>query len=125
MNSFVGFSSLKRDLSRDIHIIKNMNMKLQKRVIDEKEYFVNKNINLGHTNLIISEDENKKQPMSIKYEDAIYTIVYNGQIYNKDEIRKELKQLGYEFERIFRHRSFSKSVYSLWHRYIKQIKWDI
>lgn len=114
MCGFVGFSNLERDLSKDIHIIKDMNMKLQKRGPDEEGYYFNKNINLGHRRLIIIDAENGKQPMSVRYDDTTYTIVYNGQIYNKDEIKKDLVNLGYEFKRIFRYRSFIKSIYSVW-----------
>lgn len=119
MCGFVGFASLEKDLSKDIHIVKDMNMKLQKRGPDEEGYFFNKNINLGHRRLIIIDAENGKQPMSVKYNDTIYTIVYNGQIYNKNEIKEELKEVGYEFNRIFRYRSSIKSIYSLWYKCIE------
>ena len=102
MSDFIGFCSLKRDLSRDIHIIKNMNTKLEKGAKHEEEYFNTEKINLGYRKLIVKNVKTINQPMSIKYGDTIYTIVYNGQIYNKDEIRKELKEAGYEIERIFR-----------------------
>lgn len=97
MCGFAGFANLQKDLSEDIHIIKNMNKKLQKRGTDEEGYFFNRNINLGHRRLIIIDEKNGKQPMTIKHNDINYTIVYNGQIYNKQEIKKELQQLGYEF----------------------------
>lgn len=101
MCGFVGFANLNRDISEDIHIIKEMNSKLQKRGPDEEGYYTDTNINLGHRRLIIIDAENGKQPMSARYNDTTYTIVYNGQIYNKDEIRKDLIELGYEFNRIF------------------------
>ena len=101
MCGFVGICNLKRDISNEKEIIKQMNLKLQKRGPDEEGYFLNKNINLGHRRLSIIDKENGKQPMSIKYNDITYTIVYNGQIYNKDEIKKELIELGYSFKRIF------------------------
>ena len=119
MCGFVGFCSLKKELSKDMRIVKDMNNKLQKRGPDEEGYFFNKNINLGHRKLMITDSENKKQPMSIKYNNATYTIVYNGQIYNKSQIKKELQDLGYRFERRFRHRSFIKSIYPLWYKFIK------
>lgn len=119
MCGFVGFASLDRDLSNDRSIIEKMNLKLQKRGPDEEGYFFDKNINLGHRRLIIIDAENGKQPMSAKYNDTIYTMVYNGQIYNKDEIKSELVELGYEFNRLFRYRSITKGVYSFWYRYIK------
>lgn len=118
MCGFVGFANIEKDLSKDVHIIKDMNLKLQKRGPDEEGYFIEKNINLGHRRLIIIDAENGKQPMSAKYNDVTYTIVYNGQIYNKEEIKKELQELGYEFQRIFRYRGFIKSIYSLWDKYI-------
>lgn len=114
MCGFVGFANLKRDISNDIHIVKEMNSKLQKRGPDEEGYYIDTNINLGHRRLIIIDAENGKQPMSARYNDTTYTIAYNGQIYNKDEIRNELQDLGYEFNRIFRYRGFIKSIYSVW-----------
>lgn len=101
MCGFVGFSSLNRDLSNDRSIIEKMNLKLQKRGPDEEGYFFDKNVNLGHRRLIIIDVENGKQPMSAKINDNTYCIVYNGQIYNKDEIKNELVELGYEFNRLF------------------------
>ena len=107
MCGFVGFANLNKDVSKEIHILKDMNSKLQKRGPDEEGYFIDSNICLAHRRLIIIDKENGKQPMSVKLNDVTYTMVYNGQIYNKDEIREELKELGYEFKRIFRYRSTS------------------
>lgn len=101
MCGFVGICSLKKDLSNDEEIIKQMNLKIKKRGPDEEGYYIDKNINLGHRRLIIIDKENGKQPMSVKYNDTTYTMVYNGQIYNKDEIKNDLKDLGYRFKRIF------------------------
>lgn len=101
MCGFVGICNLKKDISSEKEIIKQMNLKLRKRGPDEEGYFFNKNINLGHRRLIIIDKENGKQPMSVKYNDVTYTIVYNGQIYNKEEIKNDLKDLGYSFKRIF------------------------
>lgn len=119
MCGFVGFANLDRDLSNDRSIIEKMNLKLQKRGPDEEGYFFDKNVNLGHRRLIIIDAENGKQPMSAKYNDWAYTMVYNGQIYNKDEIKTELVELGYEFNRLFRYRSIVKGIYSFWYRYTK------
>lgn len=117
MCGFVGFSNLQKDLSKEKHIIKNMNMKLKKRGPDEEGYFYDKNINMGHRRLIIIDAKNGKQPMSARYNDNTYTMVYNGQIYNKEEIKEELQDLGYKFTRIFRYRSSFKSIYRIWGRY--------
>ena len=48
----------------------------------------------GHKRLAIIDLENGNQPMY--YKD--YVIVYNGELYNTDEIRENLKKLGYTFD---------------------------
>ena len=101
MCGFVGVCTLKRDISNEKDIVKNMNLKLKKRGPDEEGYFLSSNIHLGHRRLVIIDKDNGKQPMSVKYNEITYTIVYNGQIYNKEEIRKELKEKGYCFKRLF------------------------
>ncbi len=52
----------------------------------------------GHKRLIVIDPEGGKQPMTYKYEDKFYTMVYNGQIYNTKELRKELEEAGFSFE---------------------------
>ena len=113
MCGFVGVANLKRDISKESYIVKEMNLRLQKRGPDEEGYYTDSNVNLGHRRLIIIDAENGKQPMSVKYNGTTYTIVYNGQIYNKDEIKKELIELGHEFKRIFRYRGFIKGIYTV------------
>lgn len=112
MSGFVGFANLNKDVSRDIYIIKDMNSKIQKKAADEEHYYIDKYVNLGYRENINNKKE--KQAMSIRYNDVIYSIVYNGQIYNKEEVKKELQELGYEFERRFRYRIIVKWVYSFW-----------
>ena len=55
---------------------------------------------LGHTRLsIIAMNSDGFQPMSIKRSDgSIYTITFNGEIYNYIELREELKKAGHSFE---------------------------
>ena len=58
--------------------------------------YLDKNIVLGYRN-----DKIQRKIMTIKYNGVAYTVVFNGQIYNKQEIKKELQEIGYEFERRF------------------------
>ena len=48
---------------------------------------------LVHRRLIVIDPENGSQPMT----DGNYTLVYNGELYNTDEIRAELKNRGVTF----------------------------
>lgn len=97
MCGFVGICNLKKDISKEEDTIKEMNLELQKRGPDEEGYFLDKNVLFGHRRLVIIDKENGKQPMTITKNDNDYTIIYNGQIYNKDEIKKELIELGHTF----------------------------
>ena len=98
MCGFVGFSNFKDNLDtpKNIDIIKKMNNTLSKRGPDEEGYYTNKNVALGHKRLIVVDPENGKQPMIESYSYGDYVIVYNGQIYNTDELSKSLKENGFE-----------------------------
>ena len=77
----------------DVRIIKRMTNTLKYRGPDQKGYFVDDNILLGHRRLSIIDLSNGKQPMSYMG----YTIVYNGELYNTDELRKKLSD-KYSFD---------------------------
>ena len=50
-----------------------------------------------HSRLIIRDPEGGKQPMHLTWAGEKYTIVYNGELYNTEEIRKELEEAGHTF----------------------------
>jgi asparagine synthase (glutamine-hydrolysing) len=65
---------------------------------DDGGYFFDKpafaDIGLGHRRLSIHDiSNNGHQPISFEY----LTMVYNGEVYNFKEIRKELESLRYNF----------------------------
>lgn len=97
MCGFVGFVNLKHDLQDRREIITRMTKKLAKRGPDEEHLYLAPNVNLGHRRLIILDPKNGGQPMSAKQGNNTYTIVYNGQLYNAKELRKELEEKGYSF----------------------------
>lgn len=83
-------------LSKDdfnINLFKNMLELMNNRGTDNTGYYFSKNISLGHKRLAIRDLENGNQPMFYKE----YVIVYNGEIYNTDTIKKELINKGYSF----------------------------
>jgi asparagine synthase (glutamine-hydrolysing) len=51
-----------------------------------------------HNRLSIIDPENGLQPMKAVHEGFTYTLIYNGELYNTDELRQELKQLGADFK---------------------------
>ncbi len=100
MCGFVGFVNLKHNISNKKDILIDMTKTLSKRGPDEENFYCSEHINLGHRRLTIIDPENGHQPMSATHLNNTYTIVYNGQLYNASEIRKELIECGYHFSRI-------------------------
>ncbi|MBQ8393128.1 MAG: asparagine synthase (glutamine-hydrolyzing) [Clostridia bacterium] len=76
--------------SKNNEIIDKMNRRMKHRGPDESDIFTDRNIALGHNRLSVVDLKNGHQPMSTVYGNKKYTIVYNGEIYNCDEIRKDL-----------------------------------
>lgn len=97
MCGFVGFVNYKQNIEKNKDILTNMNSTLCKRGPDEDGYYIKNNVALGHKRLIVIDPEGGKQPMIEKYTFGEYVIVYNGQIYNTQELRKILKENGFEF----------------------------
>lgn len=98
MCGIVGIVNDREDISNGHTIIRNMTKALSKRGPDEEGVFLEKHCNLGHRRLSIIDIENGKQPMSCQFNEATYTIVYNGQIYNTKELRETLLENGFEFK---------------------------
>ena len=98
MCGIVGIVNYKENISNQYPILRNMTKTIKKRGPDEDGLFFSKHANLGHRRLDIVDIENGKQPMSTKIDEVTYTIVYNGQLYNTEEIRKILKENGFKFK---------------------------
>jgi asparagine synthase (glutamine-hydrolysing) len=81
--------------SVDIDILKKMTSTLQHRGPDDEGYYTNKGIGLGHRRLSIIDLDTGKQP--IHNEDETIYVVFNGEIYNFPEIKKELEKKGHRF----------------------------
>ena len=52
---------------------------------------------LLHARLAVIDLKGGRQPMTNQKDEDEYTIVYNGELYNTPELRKELEQLGHSF----------------------------
>lgn len=91
MCGFTGWYK-KNHKKKDKKVIKKMTNTLKYRGPDQKGYFIDKNILLGHRRLSIIDLKNGKQPYTYKG----YTIVYNGEIYNTEEIKQKLKKYTFE-----------------------------
>lgn len=97
MCGIVGIVNYREDISMQEDLIKKMTNTLEKRGPDEYGIFCDKHCNLGHRRLSIIDIENGKQPMKYTIDEITYTIVYNGQLYNSEELKKDLIDRGFKF----------------------------
>ena len=67
---------------------------MSRRGPDSNGIYENQNAVLLHSRLAVIDVENGIQPMTAMYRNETYTIVYNGEIYNTDEIRGILTSRG-------------------------------
>ncbi len=81
----------------DKKLVKKMNDKIKHRWPDGNDFFCDDKVSLWHVRLsIIDLDERSSQPMfSVCWN---YMLVFNWEIYNYKEIKKELVLLWYEFK---------------------------
>lgn len=97
MCGIVGFVNYKKELPNKDEILNNMLQAISKRGPDEEGTYINENVALGHKRLIVIDPEGGKQPMVQKYSFGEYVIVYNGQIYNTEELKDTLLENGFNF----------------------------
>ena len=81
--------------SENIDKVKKMISYLSHRGPDHEDFFENQKISLGFTRLSIIDIEHGNQPFESA--DKRFTIVFNGEIYNYLEIKKNLKEKNYNF----------------------------
>ncbi len=82
----------------DRHQAEIMNKAIKHRGPDDEGVFTDPSVTLGHVRLaIIDLSKAGKQPMAYEQNGKSATIVFNGEIYNFEDIRKELEGKGYLF----------------------------
>ena len=70
---------------------------MRRRGPDGKGHYCHRDLCLLHTRLAIIDPTGGAQPMILDRGQERYVISYNGEIYNTDEIRRELLRLGHSF----------------------------
>lgn len=93
-----GWINYNENIKNRFKDIKNMTKVLSKRGPDEEGYYSGEEILLGHRRLVVVDPAGGHQPMIKEYGGNKYVIVYNGELYNTEELRKELINLGYTFK---------------------------
>ncbi|MCY9663811.1 asparagine synthase (glutamine-hydrolyzing) [Paenibacillus alginolyticus] len=97
MCGITGWIDWRKDLTGYPSILENMTETLHLRGPDASGTWISQHCALGHRRLSVMDPENGAQPMVRKQGDYTYTIVYNGELYNAPELKKELELRGHHF----------------------------
>lgn len=98
MCGIAGWVDFKENLYTKDTILAGMSDTLKERGPDAEGAFKTNEAFLVHRRLIVVDPENGKQPMVRSTASGQYALVYNGELYNTEDIRKKLLKVGYTFE---------------------------
>ena len=87
MCGIAGAVSFIEDMREDMKIYEKMQHALLRRGPDQRGMVLKRQAALIHTRLAVIDIDGGRQPMSF----GRYTIVYNGELYNTEELRRELE----------------------------------
>ena len=93
MCAVTGWISFKNDLSDKEKTIRDMADSMAHRGPDAAGEWYAPGCRLAHRRLSVMDPENGSQPMC----GGDIALVYNGELYNTAELKRELKGLGFEF----------------------------
>ena len=93
MCAIAGFVGLKADKD----VIGRMLETMSRRGPDENGTLHKNECTLLHSRLAIIDLDHGKQPMYLNWAGEEYSLVYNGELYNTEEVRTTLKQMGHIF----------------------------
>lgn len=102
MCGIAGFCNFNEDYYQKNEFWHNTLIKMRKSIAhrgsDNVGEYLKKHIGFSHTRLSIRDLSNGAQPIVKTINGAEYAIVYNGEIYNTDELTPALQNAGYFFE---------------------------
>lgn len=100
MCGITGWVDWQQDLTTQVNILEKMTETMSLRGPDASGTWLSRHCAFGHRRLSVIDPLNGAQPMvrPAKYaEDQDCVVVYNGELYNAAELRRELEKLGYAF----------------------------
>ena len=85
-------------LDHDDEIVKNMLTTMRRRGPDSSGVYRSVGTVLLHSRLAVIDPMGGRQPMVLQDSGESYVIVYNGELYNTQEVKQELQTLGHIFQ---------------------------
>lgn len=93
-----GWVDFQKDLTQYEQVVEDMAKTLHDRGPDESNAWIKPRVAFGHQRLIVVDPDGGRQPMTFQKGSDTYTICYNGELYNTEDIRKELADQGWKFQ---------------------------
>ncbi|MBX5476869.1 MAG: asparagine synthase (glutamine-hydrolyzing) [Clostridia bacterium] len=98
MCGITGWIDWNRDLTRESDTIRRMAATLACRGPDASTQWLSPRAAFGHRRLIVVDPAGGGQPMRRQRDGREYVLVYNGELYNTPELRRELEARGHVFQ---------------------------
>ena len=98
MCGIVGMVDFHKNIKKEEKTLTKMIKTLERRGPDSEGEYYSDNVLLGHRRLIVVDPAGGRQPMIKVVGGKKYIIVYNGELYNTEDLRKELLEENYTFE---------------------------
>ncbi|HUC92671.1 MAG TPA: asparagine synthase (glutamine-hydrolyzing) [Paenibacillus sp.] len=97
MCGITGWIDWTQDLTKQSAVLEKMTETLAPRGPDASGTWITAHCALGHRRLSVIDPENGAQPMIRSEGDNNYVVVYNGELYNALELKRELESRGHRF----------------------------
>ncbi|WP_461610501.1 asparagine synthase (glutamine-hydrolyzing) [Cytobacillus kochii] len=98
MCGITGWVDFNTNMQNERPTLEKMTNTLSKRGPDDTNIFSSGPAGFGHKRLVVVDPVGGKQPMTIDNNQNRYTICYNGELYNTEDLRKDLLIKGYSFK---------------------------
>ncbi|WP_010631333.1 asparagine synthase (glutamine-hydrolyzing) [Sporolactobacillus vineae] len=98
MCGVTGWIDWHRDLRGEAKTIGDMARTMKHRGPDDLNIWLSAHAALGHARLVVVDPAGGRQPMKKTVRKNDFVLVYNGELYNTEEIRKDLIQAGHTFK---------------------------
>lgn len=98
MCGIVGWLDWEKDLSQERPVLQAMTHCLTKRGPDAEGFWVTPRVAFGHRRLVVVDPAGGQQPMTAFQNEYACTMIYNGELYNTEDLRAELLAAGHTFQ---------------------------
>lgn len=98
MCGIIGWVDWERNLLEQKTVLTKMTRTLAARGPDAEGFWLSNNIAFGHRRLVVVDPVGGSQPMERQHEGQTYVLTYNGELYNTEDLRRELVAHGYQFQ---------------------------